>query len=222
MPVKEFQEGRHVLMATQNGTIKKTDLMAFSNPRAGGIIACTIDEGDALVAAKLTDGERDVYIGTRQGMSIRFSEKQIRSMGRTAQGVHAIKLRKGDLVEGVEVVNPGTTILTVTEKGYGKRTEVEEYRMQNRGGIGIIGIRVTDKNGPICSVLQVAEEDEIMLISDHGKIIRTKAKDISIIGRATQGVKLIGLDEGEKVVGVARVVEKEEEGSEETEEPASS
>ncbi|MBI4208089.1 MAG: DNA gyrase subunit A [Deltaproteobacteria bacterium] len=224
LPVKEFQEGRHVLMATQNGTIKKTDLMAFSNPRAGGIIACTMEEGDSLVAAKLTDGERDVYIGTRQGMSIRFSEKQIRSMGRMAQGVHAIKLRKGDLVEGVEVVNPGTTILTVTEKGYGKRTEVEEYRMQNRGGIGIIGIRVTDKNGPICSVLQVAEEDEIMLISDHGKIIRTKAKDISIIGRATQGVKLIGLDEGEKVVGVARVVEKEEEGgaSEEAEEPASS
>ena len=136
-------------------------------------------------------------------------------MGRTAQGVHAIKLRKGDVVEGVEVVNPGTTILTVTEKGYGKRTEVEEYRMQNRGGIGIIGIRVTEKNGPICAVLQVAEEDEIMLISDHGKIIRTQAKAISLIGRATQGVKLIGLDEGETVVGVARVVEKEEETGEE-------
>lgn len=210
LPVREFQEGRYVLMATQKGIIKKTDLMAFSHPRAGGIIACTIDKGDALVAVKLTDGSRDIYIGTQQGMAIRFPEKQVRAMGRTAQGVRAIKLRKGDRVEGVELVNPGATILTATENGYGKRTATEEYREQNRGGIGIIGIRITSKNGPVAGCLQVADDDQIMLITNKGKIIRMEVKDISIIGRATQGVRLIGLEKGEKVVGVTRVAEKEE------------
>jgi DNA gyrase subunit A len=211
LPVKEFVEGRYVVMCTRHGTIKKTDLMAFSHPRAGGIIAVSIEEGDELIVATLTEGNQDLFLGTSEGMTIRFDEEECREMGRTARGVRGIKLEEGDYVVGMEVVNEGATILTVSGNGMGKRTSTEEYRVQGRGGVGIITMKVTDKTGKVISVKQVTESDEIMLITNTGKIIRMKANAISVIGRNTQGVRLINLEEGEQVSAVAKVAESEEE-----------
>jgi DNA gyrase subunit A len=215
LPVKEFVEGRHIIKATRNGTVKKTELMAYSNPRAGGIIAMGIDENDELIEARLTDGTQDIFIGTRNGLTIRFHEDEARPMGRTAGGVRGIRLEEGDQVVGMEVINPGANILTVSEHGYGKRTPTDEYRVQGRGGVGVITMKVTDKTGPVVSIKQVTDTDEIMVISDGGKIIRMKVRDISVIGRNTQGVRLITLDENEKVTAVAKLAESEEEGEEE-------
>jgi len=211
LPVKEFAEGRYVIFATKKGTVKKTELMAFSNPRAGGIIALGIDEGDELMEARLTDGTQDIFIGTRNGLTIRFHEDEARPMGRTAVGVIGIRLEQGDQVVGMEVINLGANILTVSEHGYGKRTPTEEYRVQGRGGVGVITMKVTDKTGHVVNVKQVTDTDEIMVISDGGKIIRMKVKDISVIGRNTQGVRLITLEENEKVTAVAKLAESEEE-----------
>ncbi|MGC1404186.1 MAG: DNA gyrase subunit A [Thermodesulfobacteriota bacterium] len=211
LSVRAFEEGKSVIMVTRKGMIKKTDLMSFSRPRSGGIIATTIQEGDELIAADVTHGEQDIFLGTRDGLSIRFKEKDIREMGRQAQGVKGIRLSPSDWVVGAEVLSQEGTILTVTENGFGKRTRTEDYREQGRAGKGIITIKTTNRNGPVVGVLQVADEDDLMIITDGGKIIRMRVKDLSVIGRNTQGVRLINLEDQEKVVSVARSATKEEE-----------
>jgi DNA gyrase subunit A len=201
---------RFIVMCTRKGTVKKTELSAFSNPRAGGIIAIGIDDGDAVIGVQLSDGQSEVLIGTREGMAIRFPESDIRSMGRTAYGVRGITLREEDEVVAMETLRPGGTILTVTVNGYGKRTEIDEYRVQGRGGSGIINIQTTERNGPVVAVSCVLEQEQLMFITEQGMILRTQASGISIIGRATQGVRLIDLDEGDRTVAVARL---EDQGS---------
>ncbi len=211
LAVRELETpDRYIVMCTRKGTVKKTELAAFSNPRAGGIIAMGVDEGDAVMAVQLSDGTSEVFIGTRDGMAIRFPEADIRPMGRTAHGVRGISLRDDDEVVGMEVLTPGGTILTVTVNGYGKRTEVEEYRIQGRGGSGIINIQTSERNGHVVAVSCVLELEELMFITEQGMILRTRAQGISLIGRATQGVRLIDLDEGDRTVAVARL---EDQGS---------
>ncbi len=216
MAVREFTEGAYILFTTQQGIVKKTDLMAYSKPRASGIIALGIDNDDQLIKAELTDGEQDIFMMTRAGQAIRFSESVVRGMGRSARGVRGMKLgKKGDAVVGIEVLRQGmegqkNTILVVSEKGYGKRTPIEDFRPQGRGGSGMIGMKIVDKNGPVVSCCQVDDEDEVMLITDRGKIIRMKVKDISIQGRSTQGVRLISTEPGENVVAVAKIAESDD------------
>jgi DNA gyrase subunit A len=210
LPVRSFEEGKFIFMVTRKGQVKKTDLMAFSRPRSGGIIATTIGAGDEVIAAELTTGKQDILLGTRSGLSIRFHEGEVREMGRLAQGVRGILLKEDDFVVGTAVLAREGTLLTVTENGFGKRTETEEYRKQARGGKGIITMKTTERNGPVVGVLPVTDEDDLMIITDGGKIIRLRMKDISIIGRNTQGVRLINLEDQEKVVSVARSIKKEE------------
>jgi DNA gyrase subunit A len=210
LPVREFQPGRFVVFATKNGTVKKTDLMAYANPRKAGIIAISLDEGDEVIGVRLTDGQQEVILSTRMGQAIRFKEADVRSMGRGAGGVHGIALEEGDSLVGLDVVSPGATLLAVAERGYGKRTEMDEYRLTRRGGKGIITMKTTDKTGLVVGVRMVTDDDDIMLVTDGGKVIRTPVKGISVIGRNTQGVRLIDLAEGEKVVSIARLAEKEE------------
>jgi DNA gyrase subunit A len=209
-PIKEFKEDIFLFMATKKGIVKKTALTAYSNPRATGINAIKLELDDELIGVRLTDGSKDINLSTRKGLSIRFNEKNVRGMGRIAQGVKGIKLRQDDEVVSVDILDKDTTLLTVTEKGYGKRTKAGEYRLQSRGGKGIFTIKVTQKNGKVVGVLQVTDDDEIIIIASSGKLIRTKASNISTIGRATQGVKLIGLAQDDKVVSIARVAETEE------------
>ena len=211
LAVKEFEEDRFVIMGSRQGVVKKTSLSAFSNPRAGGIIAMGVEEGDAVIAVQVTDGTGEVFIGTRNGMAIRFEETDVRPMGRVAYGVRGISLRDDDYVVAMEVVRPGGTLLTVTEGGVGKRTEIDEYRVQSRGGVGIINIATTERNGLVVGVAYVQQGDELLLITQQGMIIRMPTNDVRAIGRATQGVKLIDIEEGDKVVSIARLVEKEEE-----------
>ena len=213
LPVKEFRADRFIIMATKLGIIKKTELSAYSNPRQGGIIALTLDPGDKLIGVDLTDGQREILLGTKQGITIRFKEEDVRPMGRTAHGVRGITLEAGDEVIGMETITPDSTtaILTVTEGGYGKRTPVNEYRVQGRGGKGIISVKTTERNGPAVGFLQVRDDDEIMLMAAQGKVLRCKVDDIREIGRNTQGVRLLDMDGIEdRVVAVARLVEREE------------
>ncbi|MGE5752702.1 MAG: DNA gyrase subunit A [Deltaproteobacteria bacterium] len=210
LPVKEFVEGRYVVTATAQGVIKKTDLMEYSRPRAGGIIAMGLNEGDQLIATAITSGQDEIFLSTRHGMSIRFHEGDVRSMGRAAVGVRGIDLGKGDAVVGMEILRPEGTLLTATEHGFGKRTAIEEYRVQTRGGKGVITLKVTEKTGPIVGVTQVSEGDDVMLVTDSGKIIRMAVDEIRVIGRNTQGVRMIGLQENERVASLARLAEKEE------------
>ena len=170
-----------------------------------------VEDGDAVITVQVTDGSGEIFIGTRNGMAIRFHESDIRAMGRTAYGVRGITLRDDDLVVAMEVVRPGGTLLTVTERGYGKRTEIEEYRVQSRGGVGIINISTSDRNGIVVGVAYVQEGDEMLLITQQGMILRMQTNDVRAIGRATQGVRLIDIEEGDKVVSVAKLVEKEDE-----------
>jgi DNA gyrase subunit A len=212
LAVREFpsEEGQQfILMGTRQGVIKKTDLSAFRNPRAGGIIAMGVGEGDSVMAVAQSSGGDQIFIGTRDGMAIRFEESDVRPMGRTAYGVRGISLRGGDEVVAMEVVRQGGTLLTVTENGYGKRTEIDEYRLQSRGGVGIINIQTSDRNGRVVGVAHVRSGDEFMLISQQGKVIRMAADGIRIIGRATQGVRLIETEENDKVVSIARLDEDE-------------
>jgi len=209
LSLKEFSKGKFITFMTKRGVIKKTSLEAYSNPRTGGIIAINLDEGDELISAKLTDGKLALFIGTKLGKAIHFPESQLRELGRTAHGVKGIRLSKGDEVVGMEVVAPHTQILTVTENGYGKRTQASEYRIQNRGGTGIFTVKRTNKTGNVVSIKTVNDEDELMLIASKGKIIRLRAADIRLLGRSTQGVRLIDLEEGERVVAVAKLAEKE-------------
>jgi DNA gyrase subunit A len=207
LAVKDFHEGKYVLMATRNGLVKKTDLLSYSRPRAGGIAAIKIREEDELIGVRVTNGDQDIFLTTRRGKSIRFNESELRSMGRVASGNIGVRMEPGDEVVGMEALQEGATILTVTENGYGKRTHTEEYRRQSRGGKGILTIKASVRNGPVVSSFQVAQTDQLMIITGHGKIIRLRVGDISIIGRNTQGVKLINLGDGEKVVGVAKLME---------------
>jgi len=226
LPVRSFDDvgEDYVLLCTRNGVIKKSPLTAFSNPRRGGIIAITLDEEDELIAACRTNGSQEVIIATAGGKSIRFPEEQVRPMGRSAAGVRGIRLGSGDKVVGMEILSPGATILTVTERGYGKRTPLEDYRLQRRGGQGVITIRTTARNGKVVRVAQVVDDDEVMLITDGGKVLRCRVSGISTMGRATQGVRVMNLDSGERLVSMARLAERDEDAYEEDEasEPAAS
>jgi len=207
LPVREFKEGC-LVMFTRNGTVKKTALTAYSNPRGKGIIAITIDEGDELIAVRKTTGKNDVIMGTRNGMSIKFNEEDVREMGRSAKGVRGMRLSKGDEIVSGEVAEEKTSILTVAENGFGKRTKIEDYRLQTRGGKGILSIKLTQKGGKVVGMLLVRDEDEVVMITGAGKLIRTTAENISTHGRNTQGVKLMDLTD-DKIVSIAKVVEKD-------------
>jgi len=205
---RDFPENKFVLFVTRRGVVKRTDLSAFSNVRANGIAAIGVEDGDVVVSVQITDGTKDVLISTATGMSIRFPEGDVRSMGRTAYGVKGITLDDGDEVVSAELVEKGTTILTVTENGYGKRTQEDEYRVQGRGGKGVIDIKTTDRNGRVVGAVQVKDEDQVMIVTNGGMLIRMKVKEISVIGRNTQGVRLITLEAAnEKVVGISRLPE---------------
>jgi DNA gyrase subunit A len=210
LAVKEFERDKYVVMGSRRGVIKKTELSAFSNPRAGGIIAMGVEQGDSVIAVGVSDGGSEIFIGTKSGMSIRFPEGDVRPMGRAAYGVRGISLRDDDEVVGMGVLTPGGTILSVTEQGYGKRTELEEYRVQSRGGLGIINIQTSDRNGKVIGVAQVSDDDELMLITQQGKILRMASNAIRTIGRSTQGVRLIDIEGDDRAVSIARLAEKDE------------
>ena len=211
--IRDFPQAdgeRFVVMGTRRGIVKKTDLRAFRHPRADGIIAARVRSDDAVVGAELSDGKGQVLLGTREGKAIRFSEENVRPTGRMTFGVRGIRLRNGDQVVAMAVVRPGGTLLSVTENGYGKRTPIEEYRVQSRGGVGIINIHASDRNGPVVGVEYIDdEENEVMIITQQGKVLRTEARDIRPIGRATQGVRLIEIDAKDSVVSIARLVERD-------------
>jgi DNA gyrase subunit A len=210
LAVPEFEPGYHVLMATKHGVIKKTDLMAFSRPRSGGIIALNLLEGDELIAARITDGTLNVFLGSRMGKAIRFHESDVRPSGRVATGVRGMRLAEGDQIVGAEVLSHGQTLFAVTENGFGKRTSIDEYPVQKRGGKGVISIKTTERNGQVIGILLVSEDDDLMLMTNIGKVIRMQVNSISVISRNTQGVKLMGMDADERVAGAARLAEKEE------------
>jgi DNA gyrase subunit A len=209
--VPTFEPGYHVLMATRNGLIKKTDLMAYSRPRIGGIIAINLLPGDELIAARITDGTMNVFLGSKGGKAIRFHESDVRPSGRVATGVRGMRLAQGDRIVGMEVLSHGQTLFAVTENGFGKRTSIDEYPVQKRGGMGVISIKTTERNGQVVGILLLEEDDDLMLMTNIGKIIRMPIKGISVISRRTQGVTLMGMgiDEEERVVGAARLAEKE-------------
>src|SRR3972149_6187366 len=249
IPIRQFEVDRYLVMATRRGVVKKTELSAYANPRAGGIIALSLDEGDELIGVAMTRGTEDIFLGTRNGMAIRFKEDDVRPMGRAARGVTGIRLTSRDQVVGMEIVSEGAQMLTVTERGFGKRTDVSEYRVQGRGGQGIINIRVTEKNGPVVGIKQVREEDGVMMISQEGKITRLWVREIRDTGRAAeggggmmsrrggktprlwvreirdtgraaQGVRLQGLEEGDRAAAVTAVVMEEDEAVGGSPEPA--
>jgi DNA gyrase subunit A len=213
--VREFDEKRQLVFVTQQGTIKKTPLAAFSHPKRGGIIAINLEKGDKLIEVAISSGNDEIVIGTRVGMAIRFKESDVRSMGRQTTGVRGIRLKKGDAVVGMTLVAPDANLLTLCENGYGKRTEFPEYRLQSRGGQGIINIRTTQRNGKVVSMMTVRDGDELMLITHAGQMMRMgiDSKNIRPIGRATQGVRIMRLNADDKLVAVARVTEEQgEEG----------
>lgn len=212
LPVRNFIEGSYIVMATSRGVIKKTDLMSFANIRSGGLIAVNLDEGDSLISVRLTDGTKDIFIGTRDGKSVRFKEEEVREMGRSTRGVRAIKLAEEDLVVAMDTVEEGASVLTVTERGYGKRTNFSEYMVKHRDIGGVINIEITEKNGAVVTVAKVRDSDEVMISTSTGKIIRIAMKDVPIIGRNTQGVRLMEIDKDEKITSIApAVAEKEDE-----------
>ena len=219
VPVREFTEGRFVVMATEQGKIKKTSLTAFSNPRKGGIMAITLGKDDKLIGSVLSGGDDEICMATRDGKAIRFQEKNIRPMGRSAQGVKGITLKKKDKVVGMVKGHPEAALLTVTTNGFGKRTAFSEYRIQSRGGSGIINLKVVEKNGSVVGIKSVQEKDGIMLISNQGMVVRVEVSGISTVGRATQGVRLITLKKGDRLTSVASVVAKEAEEEAEALEP---
>ena len=218
IPIEECREGLYLIMATRNGLVKKTRLTEYDNIRRGGLLAVSLRENDELIDVRLTDGEKDIILVTREGMSIRFRESDVRPLGRVSQGVKGITLEDGDYVVAMATSREDSTLLVVTENGFGKRTELEEYKTQIRGGKGILTYRVTEKTGKVAGVKLVYESDEIMLISSDGTIIRMKVADISILGRATQGVTLMRTSEGNIVVSIARIEEKDDEEEEEEKE----
>ena len=215
VPVREFPEDEYLLFATRKGKIKKTALSAYSNIRSVGLNAINIREGDELIDVQITHGDDEVILATREGMAIRFPEEDAREMGRATEGVRGIRLKKeDDEVVGMVVRRPDSNLLVVTEKGMGKRTEIDEYRLQGRGGSGVINIRLSKKTGKVVGIKSVRDDEQLMIITRNGVINRQRVEEIRTIGRATQGVKLMNLDEGDEVVDVARVVieDDEEEG----------
>jgi DNA gyrase subunit A len=217
--VRTFDDQHYLMFATANGTVKKTVLSAYGNPRSSGINAINIEDGDELIDVQVTDGSNDVVLGTRFGMSIRFAESDVREMGRATAGVRGIMLEEGDRVVDMVVIRRDATLLVVTEKGLGKRSELAEYRVQKRGGKGIITLKHTEKTGAIVALKEVLPEDELMMITRHGVIIRVPVDGIRVIGRNTQGVRVMNLDSGDTVVDVTRVVKEEENGEAEGEQP---
>jgi DNA gyrase subunit A len=208
LPVRDFKEG-YLVMFTKNGTVKKTALEEYSNPRGKGIIAITLEEGDELIAVRKTDGKSDLIIGTKNGISIRFNEEDVRDTGRTAKGVRGIRLVAGDEVVSAEVAGERTALLTVTERGIGKRSKIEDYPVQGRGGKGVISIKLAERSGRAVGLMQVRDEDEVVMITSSGKLIRTLAGNISLHGRNTQGVKLMDVEGADKIVSIGKVVEKD-------------
>jgi len=208
IPIRQFVHNRYLFMATEQGIVKKTALLEYNTSRRDGIRALNLEEGDELIGVKLTDGKQDVILATKKGLAVRFSEEEVRTMGRTARGVKGITLRDGDTVVGLELVRPDTDIMVVTHKGYGKRTPSQDYRRQGRGGKGIITLKVTDKNGFLAAVQAVKEQDEVMLITQNGIINRQEVSGIPRQSRSTQGVRLIRLDDEDRVVSVARLMPK--------------
>ena len=210
--VKEFREDQFLIMATEKGTIKKTVLSAYGNVRKGGINAINLAAGDKLIEVKMTDGKNDIVIGTRNGSAIRFNEKDVRDMGRTATGVRGVRLGKGDRVVGLLVIrNDKATVLVVTEKGYGKRSDINDYRITKRGGKGVITVKTTDKVGKLIALMEVVDRDELVIISTQGMVIRQSVKDLRVMGRNTQGVRVIRLNEHDSIADIARVVPEEDE-----------
>ena len=207
LSVREFEEDKFVMIATERGIVKKTSLMAYSKPRQGGVIGLTIDKGDRLIGAELCDGKSDILLATEKGFSIRFSEKEARPIGRTGRGVRGIRLKSDDRVVGAEIVHPGNMLLTITSNGYGKRTQLEEYPVQGRGGLGVMTIRCSEKIGSVVGIQQVTESDQLLVITSDGNIVRMKVDEISVIGRNTQGVRLVGTGESNQVVSVEKLVE---------------
>jgi DNA gyrase subunit A len=211
LPVREFQEGSFVVFATRKGLVKKTELMAYANPRRDGIIALALEGDDEVIGVQLTDGKQEILLSTKKGQAIRFSEEEVRPTGRGTYGVKGITLEEADAVVSLEILSKGATLLTVSSGGYGKRTEVDEYRVQSRGGKGIITMRTTDKTGEVIGVRQVTDEDHLMLVTDSGRIIRLRMAELRIIGRNTQGVRLLNVNPAERVVSLALLAEKEDE-----------
>ncbi|MDA0713380.1 MAG: DNA gyrase subunit A, partial [bacterium] len=214
LPVRHFpdnEEEQFIVTCTKRGKVKKTDLKAYSNPRSNGLIACGIEEGDELVSVKITNGNQDLILSTKDGMAIRFSEKEARPIGRQSVGVRGISLRDGDEVVSMTTLEENTAFLTVTEFGFGKRTSIDEYRRQTRGGLGLITIKTDKRNGRVADAIQVLENDNVMIITDAGTLIRLKASEVSIIGRNTKGVRLLSVDREakERVISVARIAEEE-------------
>ncbi len=209
LAVRSFEPGFMIFMATKLGLIKKTDLLAYSRPRGDGIIALNLVSGDELIAARITDGTQNVFLGSKKGKSIRFHESNVRPTGRVSQGVRGMNLADGDYLVGMEVLTDGKTLLAITANGYGKRTSIDEYPVQKRGGKGVITIKTTERNGMVMAILLVTDEDDLMLVSDRGKIIRMSVKDVSVIGRNTQGVRLIAMAPGERVASAASLAEKD-------------
>ena len=224
IPVKEFEPDKYLVMITKQGIIKKTDMMSYSNIRKGGLNAINLKDDDQLIAVMVTNGQNDIFIATHDGMGIRFNEDDVRPMGRTATGVRGIKLRDGDYVVSADIIEENTQVLNVTENGYGKRTAVSEFNVQKRGGMGVKIHQITDKTGKITGTLIVNEDEELMLITSEGVIIRLRANDISVVGRASQGVKLINLDGGVNVAGAAKIaadqIDEEETDESAEDEPA--
>jgi DNA gyrase subunit A len=209
LAVRSFEPGLTVLVATKGGTVKKTDLMAYSRPRSDGIIALNLVPGDELIAVRITDGTQNVFLGSAHGKSIRFHESNVRPMGRVSRGVRGMHLADGDYLVGMEVLTDGKTLMTITENGYGKRTSIDEYPVYKRGGKGVITIKTTERNGLVMAIILVTDEDDLMLVSDRGKIIRMPVRDVSVIGRNTQGVRLFAMEPGERVASAARLAEKD-------------
>jgi len=207
--VKEFRDDHYLIMATEQGTVKKTVLAAYGNVRKGGINAITLKKGDRLIEAKMTEGNNDIVIGTRNGFAIRFKEKDVRDMGRTATGVRGVRLGKGDKVVGLLVIKRQSTILVVTEKGYGKRSDVNDYRLTHRGGKGVITVRASDKVGKLIAMMEGVDSDELVIISTKGMVIRQSVKALRVMGRATQGVRVIRLKDGDSIADIAKAVPEE-------------
>jgi DNA gyrase subunit A len=213
LPIREFEEDKYVFMATSSGVVKKTSLKDFSRPRASGIIAVELRDGDQLIGVDITDGSKDIMLFASNGKVVRFSESAVRAMGRTACGVRGIRLAEGQKVISLIIVEEGY-VLTATENGYGKRTEIAEYPCKGRGGQGVISIQTSERNGDVVGATLVTDDNDLMLISDAGTLVRTRASEVSVLGRNTQGVRLIKLASDEKLVGVGRIVETQIDGDE--------
>jgi len=209
LPVKEFEES-YIFFATARGTVKKTPMAAFSRPRSSGIMAITLEPDDTLINVERTSGEHEIVLGSRDGIAIRFHESKVRAMGRTARGVRGMKLSRDDCVVAMVAIEPEESLLTICENGYGKRTSIDEYRKTSRGGKGVINIKTTERNGKVVSILAVKDQDELMMITASGILLRTDLSAVREIGRATQGIRLIRLGDADKVVAVAKIAPEEE------------